>query len=253
MYAVVLKTPLGILALAVWAAFRTLRRCGLVRRGSTRTIALLAIPISFFVFVSSQTGFSHHLRYVLPVLPFLALGVGSLGPLLRRAGRPRTVIGLLTIAGVASVVQLVPHQLSYFNALGGGWERGDAHLIDSNIDWGQDLGSLAVWERRHRAEGPLGIAYFGGIDPHVVGLEYALPPLEPSPGRFALSVNFVRGMRFVAVDGAGRPVALREGTYAYFQQWQPTARIGTSIRVYDVTPEQADDARRKLGLALQSR
>jgi 4-amino-4-deoxy-L-arabinose transferase-like glycosyltransferase len=243
-YALALKTPIGILILAAWATWHAVRERHVVRRVSLRAISLVVIPVSFFVFISSQTGFSHHLRYVLPVMPFLALGIGSLGPLLRRAGLRRALVGGLTAASAITVVSLVPHELSYFNALAGGWQRGDERIIDSNIDWGQDLWRLAEWERHHRDGPPLRVAYFGGVDPHVAGLEYSLPPLEPEAGRFAISVNFVRGMRFVAVDGAGHPILLREGSYTYFQRWEPAERIGTSIRVYDVTPAQAEEARR---------
>jgi 4-amino-4-deoxy-L-arabinose transferase-like glycosyltransferase len=252
LYALLLKTPLGVLALALWSAVRAARRAiadhrPAVWRQYLRAPPLLVIPLAFFVFVSSQTGFSHHLRYVLPVLPFLALGVGALGPLLAVRG-PRTIIVACLAASVASVVTLVPNQLSFFNSIGGGWKHGDEHLVDSNIDWGQDLGRLARWYRAHRDEVPLHVAYFGGVDPHIVGLEYTLPPLEPTAGRFALSVNFVRGMQFHAVNGAGHRVLVKEGSYAYFQHWEPTERIGTSIRLYEVTESQAAEARRRLAL-----
>jgi len=99
----------------------------------------------------------------------------------------------------------------------------------------------------------LKIAYFGGIDPHTVGLEYTLPPREPAPGRYAVSVNFVRGMRFQAIDGSSDPVLLPEGTYSYFQSWEPTERIGTSIRIYDVSLAQANAARQRMGLVATTR
>lgn len=250
LYALGLKTPLGVLALVLWSAARWVRGVvsgdgARVRARALRALPLLVVPLAFFVFVSSQTGFSHHLRYVLPVLPFLALAVGALGPLLAMRASRALIVACLA-ASAATVVALVPHQLSFFNSMGGGWRRGDAHLVDSNIDWGQDLGRLGAWYAGHRDGTPLNLAYFGGIDPHLVGLEYTLPPLEPTAGRFALSVNFVRGMQFHAVNGAGRRVLVKEGSYAYFQQWEPTERIGTSIRVYEVSEAQAAEARRRL-------
>jgi hypothetical protein len=246
-YALALKTPLSTLALFAIGIHRVVSRVFRPSPSPSRLVVLL-IPIAFFVFISSQTGFSHHLRYVLPVVPFIALGIGALGRHLRASRWLRGVVLCGLGASAYSVITVVPHGLSYFNALGGGPMHGDEHLIDSNVDWGQDLGRLAEWYRTHR-DRPLRLAYFGGIDPHCVGLEYTLPPLAPEPGRFVLSVNFVRGMRFVAVDGASREVALPEGRYDFFSQWEPSERIGTSIRVYEVSLDQANAARRRLNLA----
>ncbi len=36
-------------------------------------------------FVSSQSQFNHHVRYVLPALPFAVVGVGKLGYFLNRS------------------------------------------------------------------------------------------------------------------------------------------------------------------------
>jgi hypothetical protein len=41
---------------------------------------------------------------------------------------------------------------------------------------------------------------------------------------------------------------VKEGSYAYFQQWEPIERIGTSIRIYEVSESQAAEARRRLAL-----
>ncbi len=250
LYALVLKTPLGVLALLAWSLVRAVGAVYRRRSISLRVLALAVVPIAFFVFISSQTGFSAHLRYVLPVIPFLALGVGALGRALERRAHghvPRAAALLCVSTSIASVLSIVPGQLSYFNAIAGGWRTGDAHLIDSNVDWGQDLGRLASWYRAHRDDGPpLYVAYFGGVDPHITGLEYRLPPAEPTAGRFAISVNFVRGMQFRAVDGAGHRVLVPEGRYTYFQQWEPIARVGTSIRIYEVSEEQAAEARARM-------
>ncbi len=247
-YAMALKTPLATTALFGVAAVRFgARRVRVRRRLRTSLIVLVVVPLAFFVFISSQTGFSHHLRYVLPVIPFIALAIGGLARYLRHEGWPRRLLVGAVAMSALSCVFAVPHPLSYFNVLGGGWKHGDEHLIDSNLDWGQDLGRLGAWYRTH-GDRPLRLAYFGGVDPHDVGLEYTLPPLEPEPGRFVLSVNFVRGMRFAAVDGASQQVTISEGRYAYFGEWEPTERIGTSIRVYEVSLEAANEARRRRGL-----
>ena len=48
---------------------------------------------------------------------------------------PFTILSALFVTTLA----IHPHYLSYFNALAGGPEDGYNVLIDSNVDWGQDL------------------------------------------------------------------------------------------------------------------
>ncbi|MCZ7668397.1 MAG: hypothetical protein M5U34_14995 [Chloroflexi bacterium] len=53
-----------------------------------------------------------------------------------------------------------PHFLSYFNRLAGGPDNGWRALVDSNIDWGQDLGSLKLWLDENGVE-TVWLSYFG--------------------------------------------------------------------------------------------
>jgi hypothetical protein len=59
---------------------------------------------------------------------------------------------------IASSLGVYPHSLSYFNELVGGPANGHAHLLDSNIDWGQDLLLLKEWLDAHPEASPLGLA-----------------------------------------------------------------------------------------------
>jgi len=61
-----------------------------------------------------------------------------------------------------------PNYLAYFNELAGGPSRGYQHLVDSSLDWGQDLPALKTWLEAHPkiVDGkPLYLAYFGTADP----------------------------------------------------------------------------------------
>ena len=84
----------------------------------------------------------------------------------------RAVAAIATIALAWSVVSslwIYPHSLSYFNESTGGPTRGHFHLVDSNVDWGQDLLYLKRWLREHPEARPLRIAYF----PSIIGTEFA--------------------------------------------------------------------------------
>lgn len=214
--------------------------------------AVLAAPAAaLLVLVSSQTGYNHHVRYAMPVLGFGFVwaarvaeplsGAGTSALAKRRYIRNAIVIGLAAWAA-ASSLWYYPHSMSYFNELVGGPAHGARHLLDSNIDWGQDLLFLRDWLRKHPEAKPLKLAFFGNFDPRVVGIEFSNPPFaeglepgyRPPPGWYAVSVNFVFGYSHSMSDGHGGWKYVPPGAYVYFQQLRPVARCGWSIYVYHV-------------------
>ena len=60
----------------------------------------------------------------------------------------------LAVAGwyVLEAVHLFPHYLAYFNLLPGGPVAGYRYLVDSNLDWGQNLWQLNDWMRENGKE-----------------------------------------------------------------------------------------------------
>jgi hypothetical protein len=87
---------------------------------------------------------------VLPALPALLLLAGMGASSLVRYGRlGRVLLGVLVLWLVAGVVRITPDQLAYFNELAGGPDGGDAVLLDSNLDWGQDEGALTRFAASH--------------------------------------------------------------------------------------------------------
>jgi hypothetical protein len=154
--------------------------------------------------------------------------------------------------------------LSYFNELAGGPLRGSEHLVDSNLDWGQDLLYLRRWLDRHPEAGPLGLAYFGYIDPRVAGIRFTLPPkgptapgdlegpraheLGPRPGWYAVSVTLLRGYYYPVPNGSGGTEYLGEPSYQYFLRFAPVGRAGYSIFIYHLERDGCDRVRAELGL-----
>lgn len=139
--------------------------------------------------------------------------------------------------------------MSYFNELAGGPTGGSAHLIHSNVDWGQDLLELKRWLKEHPQAAPLKLAYFGGFDPIHAGIEYSAPvivdPIEGlhgeqsiPPGWYAISVNFVRGFPHQIFNGDGTKRYLRQDELSCFQKLTPAAMAGYSIYIYHVTGEE---------------
>ena len=68
-----------------------------------------------------------------------------------------------------SVLRVHPHYLGYFNELAGGPSGGWRYLVDSNLDWGQDLKALKRWMDDHGVA-RVKLSYFGAADPDYYGL-----------------------------------------------------------------------------------
>src|SRR5262249_6231201 len=144
-------------------------------------------------------------------------------------------------------------------------------LIDSNIDWGQDLVGLQRWIKKNAPDETIGLAYFGQINPDLfrlrLGNEFSwfLPPPHPQtvppeklprhlrgrlsgyqfqPGLYAVSATLVRGLPWRVYDEDLRrwePYDYGANAFAYFSKLEPFAKIGYSIFLYRVTPEQAKE------------
>ncbi|MBX9583684.1 MAG: glycosyltransferase family 39 protein [Gemmataceae bacterium] len=250
-YALAVKTPVGTLALAAMAAASLFLASS--KPGAWPDEAVVLAPgLLLFGFVSAETGFSHHYRYVLPALPFLFVWTGRVcayaGPW-RAAWR--AAVGVAAAAAAVSSLACYPHSLSYFNEPAGGPARGSEHLVDSNVDWGQDLLYLKGWWDDHPEARPFHLAYFGSVDPRSVGIAFTPPPRGldgPRPGWHAVSVNLLRGFQWPVADGRGGTYFPDDHEYAYFLHFNPVATAGYSIFIYHLTREDCDRVRRELDL-----
>ncbi|GIW93600.1 MAG: glycosyl transferase [Pirellulaceae bacterium] len=217
-------------------------------------VVLLAPALAVIFLVSSQTGFNHHLRYILPALPFLLVWASKCAYAFQGAipGIPRAVGGAFVagalVATVTSSLAVYPHSLSYFNELAGGPLHGHEHLVDSNIDWGQDLWYLKGWCDRHPDARPIYLAYWNFYSASVADLHDPAPPsgpeffgesvpenmtVGPIPGWHAVSVNRLRAY---------------DNRYRYFLHFRPVAYAGYSIYIYHLELWEVNRVRRQLGL-----
>ena len=86
-------------------------------------------------------------RHLLPTYPALLILAGAASGWFRSEHRrfwSAAVVALLAVLGAESMA-IRPHYLAYFNVLAGGPESGYRHLVDSSLDWGQDLPGLKRW------------------------------------------------------------------------------------------------------------
>jgi len=171
LYGLGIKTPLGVLALLLIAAFTPCPRSHGV------DLCFVVIPgLVFLVLVSySCSAISHHFRYLMPALPFAFVFAGRSWCCGAGSSWRSAAVVMCSVAAIVSPLWTYPHTLSYFNALVGGPHGGRHHMLDSNLDWGQDLLFLKKWIDAHPDAKPLYVAYWGRIAPELVGIHYELP------------------------------------------------------------------------------
>ena len=265
LYALGIKLPLGTLCLILMSVL-----CGFWSkyRPSWRNEIVLLLPIAaILAIVSSQTGFSIHSRYVLPILPFAYIGCSKVARSIESRQAVVAVGSVLLLCwSVGSSLWCYPHSLSYFNELVGGPKNGHAHLLDSNIAWGQDILYLKSWYDKHPEARPFHLAHYGFVNPQLLGIVFTLPPVAPAsrvlrtdmpvetmgplPGWYAVDVNYLHGTNLAAMDEQGKWQKMsKDGCdLTYFQRFRPVDMAGYSIYIYHITLDEANQVRGELGL-----
>lgn len=203
--AFVIKTPVSVMLLLVAGVL------ALVRRKVELRHLVLLVGLVTFAAVYVAYALSSHLnighRHLLPIYPVIFVFAGASVAWL--AGRvTRWLVGAAFLWLIGASLWIHPHYLAYFNELVGGPSGGRLCLVDSNIDWGQDLRRLADYARSHPAE-PIKLAYFGSAPPTFYVDCTALPslmPFEPpadlSPGTYVVSATQLSGVYDLEVRDA---------------------------------------------------
>ncbi len=210
----------------------------LVRRRPERK-ELMAVLAPLAVVAVSMTGMNRlnvGLRYLLPVFPFLYL---LLGALFAQSGRRSALVAAVVLAYYAGTALSVhPSHLAYFNPLSGGPGNGHRWLLDSNLDWGQDLYRLPAALEARGVHEPIWLLYFGHVDPGLYGIRYQLLPREPVEGVIAVSVTYLAGFSYPASAADGRTLRVRSDHAAWLRDQVPVARLG-SIWLFDTRTRRA--------------
>lgn len=173
-WAFALKTTLPVLAATALVATLTARRWltapGKLRPDLYRVAPLAALFVVYWAFsITSHLNIGH--RHILPTYPVLFIAAGALGAWLAAKRTALSAVLILLVGGQAlEATVIAPHFLAYFNSLGGGPENGHRHLVDSSLDWGQDLPGLKAWLDKNAGSAPIYLSYFGTGEPDYYGI-----------------------------------------------------------------------------------
>ncbi len=215
--ALLVKTPLVLLAAVVALALRRLRHDGAVglRQGSL----ILAATFPLYLALAMGSNYNIGLRHLLPILPllFLPLAVGL-------AQRPRWAAATAMILLVEAMA-VAPNWLAATNTWWLG-ERNPTRFALGDIEFRQNLRWLAA-EAKRRDLKPLGLLYLGLRDDvlhaylpaaRLVGAEDPLPP-----GWYVVNVaveQLVPGI----LHGDPRRIYRYRERRAIAERWQPVWR-----------------------------
>lgn len=226
--AIFLKYPLPLLLLALVGAVLVFRSEALSRG---RRIAWLVPPFVILV-LAMNNHVNIGVRSVLPIAPFLALwgGVTVAGAMdlgTRWREYPWLAWGTVALSAMAGIASY-PNFLTWFNPLMGGTPAAHRWLVDSNLDWGQDLPALAeALERREIDE--VHLAYFGAARLEHWGIENA-GGIEPVTGWWAVSRSYLSGW-WPPND-----------PYRWLREIEPVELVGGSIALIYARPEDVPTA-----------
>lgn len=143
-------------------------------RGAWLKFAPLFILAGVYGVVALASHLNIGQRHLLPLYPLLFIAIGATVVTLGRASR-YAIAGFACIQ-LATAASIHPYSLAYFNTLAGGPANGWRLLVDSSLDWGQDLPALRRWLETNNAgpaPQPAFLSYFGMALPAREGVPVA--------------------------------------------------------------------------------
>ncbi|PIV42797.1 MAG: hypothetical protein COS26_01610, partial [Candidatus Nealsonbacteria bacterium CG02_land_8_20_14_3_00_40_11] len=159
----------------------------------------MLVFVGIYWAVSIQGNLNIGIRHLLPVFPFTILLVsGAVSNLLKEPFLKLKcfLLAFLISWQAVSVISVFPHFLAYFNESVGGPESGYKYVVDSNLDWGQDLKGLKNWVEKNGID-TIYLDYFGGGDPqYYLGTKFSPwwgsrnPKELPKGSYLAVSASF---------------------------------------------------------------
>jgi hypothetical protein len=212
--ALAVKTPLGILLLAV---------VGVLNRRARVPAVICAV----ILLINLPTSLNIGVRYMMPLFPLLALTAAGGALWLWERKRALVVVPLGWV--LVSAAMTHPDYIAYFNELAGA--HPERILVDSDLDWGQDMKRLSDELRRRRVDYVRIACLYTGDDtrlglPNWDGLE----PYQPVTGWVAVSHTMIHNYGWMVAQQKGRS----DLAFAWLDKYQPVAKVGKSILLYHI-------------------
>lgn len=228
-----IKTPLMILCATVFWFVRFFKKFKL----SKGEIFLCIFFVVYFILsLRSRINIGH--RHILPVYPVLFILLGGVYIEYRKIPLRKSIRILLVTSYILSTQIYFPHYLSYFNALVRP-QNGYKYLLDSNLDWGQDLLMMKKFLKRHN-DPSLIFSYFGSASRNAYGIGYQdllsigkvkieqdrINPYDVKKEFLAVSATNMKSVYYVQKD-----------IFSWIEDMTPIGKAGYSIFIYDISDD----------------
>lgn len=185
--ALALKTTIAALLIAL-AGFLVTRRNGAFLEAMAAAAAIVGLSMTTHVNIG--------IRYILPIyVPLsIAMAIAALAMLRHRQKFLRVAAMVLLSWHLVASAAAHPDYLAYFNEAAG--PDPSRYLVDSNLDWGQDILRLRSEVRRLQIP-QLGVSLFGPANLDRLGFPplYHVDSKTPTHGWIAVSDHSYRGTR----------------------------------------------------------
>jgi hypothetical protein len=212
-----LKSTIGFLVLVAAACL------GLTVARIRPALSRAALPALAMLAFAMTSSVDIGVRYVLPVyLPLSLFAAIALREMLQTRSRWRLqpLAAILLAWHLLASVLAHPDYMAYFNETAG--RDPSRYLIDSNLDWGQDVLRLRDTVRELKIES-LSVSLLGPGNLDLLGFP---PHVEANP--------WIRTTGWLAVsDHSYRMSQAGQGGWAWLAN-QPYRRVGKSIRLYNL-------------------
>lgn len=227
--ALFLKEPIALWILIGFATVGLLGKWRMFRLSKIklqRELILYSPGLLVMIFVSSQTGFNHHLRYVLPFYPILFLGVGKL--VSNFSGLKLWLTTILVCWYAWSSLSILPHSHAFFTEVIGGHKEGWRYLGHSNLDWGQDLYTIQEWTGRNSNKSPVFVLYDTPLPFEILGVA-GLDGRPAAQGRELKAGYWVVSSQWKLLH-----------SNPYFREHEPTVVLSPVTSVYRIERDETN-------------
>jgi len=215
LYGFLIKTPIPMLLFLLLAVLLCFKY-----RKFDEFFVIVPVLVLHAAFLNTTKQFGY--RYVLSTIPLLIVLISRIMKFNFKKFH-KVLLGLLCLWYVISSVMAYPHYHSYVNEFVG-FDNAYLHVVDSTIDWGQDLFFLADYLQDNEFNDAK-ISYYGfpAIHGHRIpdyyGFDHEVMGCGPVNGTIVISVTHLMK---------------KQDCYGWLLEYEPVDRIGNTMFVYIV-------------------
>ena len=223
-----LKTPITIILLALGSLVSVIAKWPKPKEKQW-VLWLILVPIIIYWGFTLKGQLNIGIRHLMPTVPFVLLLIGYFIHPIINGGKiwQKLVLGILVVYMIASTLINYPNFISYFNEATPKDQRFE-RLIDSSLDWGQDLLRLKKYVDDNNIK-DIKVDYFGGGVPSYYMSEAKEwhSAYGPTFGWIAVSATFYQSSKLVGREEG-------QWSYDWLDNYKPVTIIGGSILVFNI-------------------